>query len=415
MSSELSSEVWLHIVRCRCEHPHHYDFLPLDGPQPLDVAYCSHPREWVPCELLRTSAGKYTMASLYSWECVTVLSIDALRHSVLTALNRSEKLLDGVEPKLPREIIRCLDLSFDERPTTDVQVLPDLGRILGLTNIDTLVLSHPTTLRLFYDEPPSPTLPLPFSSPFPSSLRVILLTCTDHGVTMKDILLLSAMVPHLERLQVAEFLVDGSLNAVTTGSDILQGLKWLSVGGFQHSPIRINTQDRTPPSRPSASLRSLLDGLSVGSGMPSLRRLDILTDSEIPNRFLDVHSKFIETLSIPGAHHECVNAADTFQRFTSLHQLIILTGPTPSHLPRSGNPSVAQISVIRPPPPTSVGPLPNHIVITQLDTLLQEVFTIAPTCPGLRHVQFFPPHNEEWAASASQRIRLASSEISFSF
>ncbi|KAF6759453.1 hypothetical protein DFP72DRAFT_1166894 [Ephemerocybe angulata] len=276
-------------------------------------------------------------------------------------------------------------------PPPMFRFFPTSGASLGSPTSTPSFCPTPRPCGFFYDEPPSPTLPLPFSSPFPSSLRVILLTCTDHGVTMKDILLLSAMVPHLERLQVAEFLVDGSLNAVTTGSDILQGLKWLSVGGFQHSPIRINTQDRTPPSRPSASLRSLLDGLSVGSGMPSLRRLDILTDIEIPHRFLDVHGSLITSLSITGAHHECVNSPNTFDRFTSLHQLIILTGPTLSNLPRGGNPSVSRISIIRPPP--SVGALPHSVVVSQLDTLIEEVVDIAPKCPSLRHVAFIPPHD----------------------
>ncbi|KAF6759492.1 hypothetical protein DFP72DRAFT_885271 [Ephemerocybe angulata] len=175
MSVNLPTEVFLHIVRCRCQHPTHYDFLPLDGPQPLDVSYYSHPRDWVPHEVLLASHEDYSLASLYSWECVTVLSIRALRNSVLDALNRTEKLFPG-ERKLPRDIIRCLDLSFNGRPAADVQVLPDLVRTLRLTEINTLVLSHPSTLQLFYDRPPSPALPdpLPFSSPFPPSLRVIL-------------------------------------------------------------------------------------------------------------------------------------------------------------------------------------------------------------------------------------------------
>ncbi|KAF6747093.1 hypothetical protein DFP72DRAFT_1075739 [Ephemerocybe angulata] len=164
-------------------------------------------------------------------------------------------------------------------------------------------------MLLFCNPTPShDRLPLPLPSPFPPSLRAVLLPSTHYGVTMEDVVLLSLMVPQLERLQVANLIVVGNASLqheVTAPSYFFPALNWLAVGAFERSSTHIHDPR-------AMALSLLLDTLAIGSGLPNLRRLDILTDIVIPDRFLDMHAALIHTLTIPSAQHEGIRAANIF-------------------------------------------------------------------------------------------------------
>ncbi|KAF6743204.1 hypothetical protein DFP72DRAFT_859186 [Ephemerocybe angulata] len=328
MPPRVPNEILLTIAQLRCAHPTYYDYIDLDSHHPLDVPPYSHPQDWCAIELLLTSSAVYSMASIYSWECVMVISIRALP-SVMTAARR--EILYAGESRLPRDIIRCLDLSFNLGYASS-----ELHHLVhSLPNLDTLVLSHMTpTMLLFCDPtPPRDNIPLPFPSPFPPSLRAVLFSDSIHGVTMEDIVLLSLMVPTLERLQVAKFFVVGNASlqhTVIAPSFFFPSLTWLAIGGFERVARHIHD-----PS--AASLSLLLDSLSVGSGLVSLRRLDILTDIQIPERFLDIHGSSINFLSITSAQHECIRIANSFTSFRALEHVNILADPTLTPFPRTGN------------------------------------------------------------------------------
>ncbi|KAF6741982.1 hypothetical protein DFP72DRAFT_1082842 [Ephemerocybe angulata] len=194
MQARVPNEIILYIAQLRCAHPTYYDYNSLDSHHALDVPPYSHPLDWCAIELLLTSSNVYSLASLYSWECVLVISIRALP-SIITAVRR-ETIFPG-ESALPRDIIRCLDLAFNLRLASND--LHDLVRCLP--NLDTLILSDITSMLFFCNPRPAPNnIPQPFPSPFSSSLRAVLFASTVYGVTMEDIVVLSLMVPRLERL-----------------------------------------------------------------------------------------------------------------------------------------------------------------------------------------------------------------------
>ncbi|KAF6741387.1 hypothetical protein DFP72DRAFT_1084093 [Ephemerocybe angulata] len=398
------NEILLNVAQLRCAHPTYYDYNSLDSHHALDVPPYSHPEDWCAIELLLSSFILYSLASLYSWECVLVISVQALP-SILTAVRR-DTIFPG-ESALPRDIIRCLDLSFNLQLASND--LHDLVRCLP--NLDTLVLSHNTSMLFFCNPCPSPNnIPLPFPSPFTSSLRAVLFASTIHGVTMEDIALLSLMVPRLERLQVAKFIIVGDATlqpTCTPPSYLFPALTWLAIGSFERSPKYIDD--------PSAlSLALLLESLSIGSGLQSLRRLDILADIRIPHRFLQVHGSEINTLSITGATHECICLNDTFTQFHILQHLNILADPTFTPLPRTRNDSLSRISIHRPRSPPNLL-LPHPAVTAVMHDIITEVIALSSTCPNLDRVQIVGPHgplDAQWFASQQERLP---SHISLSF
>ncbi|KAF6744751.1 hypothetical protein DFP72DRAFT_1078093 [Ephemerocybe angulata] len=407
MSVQLPNDIVLYVARLRCVHPEYYDYISIDGPCPLDVPPYSHPQDWCPQEVLLVSSAVYSMASLYSWDCALLMSQHALP-SIQAAIRR-RSLIRG-ESRLPRDIIRCLDLDFDLRFACNQ--LPQL--ISGLPHLDTVVLSHSvSSMLLFCDSTRSPSIinPLPLPSPFPSSLRAVLFSDTVYRVKMEDIVLLSLMVPQLERLQVAKFVVVGNASLqyeVTAPSYLFPALKWLAIGGFERSSVDIH--------HPSAvSLTVFLDAVSTGSGLPSLRRLDILTDIQIPEQFLHVHGSLIKCLSVSGAHHDCLRLENTFTRFEALEHLIILANPSLSPMPRSPNQSLTRITVYRPRSPRNLL-LPHADVLTQAHDIITEIIAMSPRCPTLETVTFVPPHEplaQEWIAQQQERILPTSITLSF--
>ncbi|KAF6759633.1 hypothetical protein DFP72DRAFT_1063977 [Ephemerocybe angulata] len=396
MSSRLPNDILLHIARFRSAHPEYYDYNPMDSPHPLDVPPYSHPEDWCARELLLASTSLYCFTSLYSWQCVMVISVRALP-SIQAAVHR-ETLYPG-EARLPRDIIRCLDLSFNLKFAANEPY--DL--VSALPNLDTLVLSHGFPTMLSFCEPRSSVefaLPQPLPTPFPSSLRAVLFASTFYGVTMEDITLLSLMVPNLERLQVAKFNAPENTSVYqTTASYLLTSLKWLAVGSFERLAIHVDDPQ-------SMSLALLLDLLSAGSSMVSLRRLDILTDVQVPERFLNSHGSSITCISITGAHHECLQLTNTFTRLDALHHLIILADPTLSPLPRSYNRSLSRISIFRPRSPPNLH-MAHADVVAQMNEIVTEIIAMSAACPSLKQIKFVPPHRpfpDDWETLQQRRI-----------
>ncbi|KAF6741288.1 hypothetical protein DFP72DRAFT_842723 [Ephemerocybe angulata] len=400
MPPRVPNEILLKIAQLRCAHPECYDYNAMDSPHALDVPPYFHPEDWCARELLLANTTVYSLTSPLSWEVVLVISPNALP-SIQAAVHRETFYLG--EARLPRDVIRCLDLSFDLKYAED----EIYHLVSALPNLDTLVLSHAVHTMLVFCQPRSPAdfaLPQPLPTPFPTSLRAVLFASTFYSVTMEDINLISLMVPRLERLQVAKFHPPENTPVDhTTPSYLLNSLKWLAIGSFE---TRGN---------PSRYLTLLLDILSAGSGMVSLRRLDILADVRLPERFLNVQGSSITCISITGARHECLTNGNAFTRFEALYHLIILADPTLSSLPRSHNPSLSRISIFRPPSAASLL-MADADVVTQMNEIITEVIAMSAVCPSLKRVDFVPPNppvSADWMTV--QKSRTSSRQISLSF
>ncbi|KAF6745780.1 hypothetical protein DFP72DRAFT_1076925 [Ephemerocybe angulata] len=372
---------------------------PITGPLPLEAPTSNiSPFDWTAPELLCTAPLLYSLASEISWQCVLLKSREPFLQ-VQKAVHRPTNYPG--ESRRPAELIRCLDLAFEDPVLWGL--IPSL--VGPLCNLKTIIFSGRTrSFRYFYDLPPSLLMPNPHPSPFPASLTSVLFSSPTFAVTMGDLKLLSVMVPQLERLQVTVFLPAGG----TLEQSFFPSLRWLSIGGFRRL-----VNDIEQPS--SSSLTTLLSALSVGSGLRNLVRLDILTDMRLPDTFLDTHGPSLKILSIPSHHHRCIRAWSVFPRFTALEKLIILLEPKISALPRNPNIHLQEIVFICPPLPF-ISNRPNEAdfaILTQVDYFIADIVSVAEAYAALRRIAVsipqWTPASDEWLRA--QRERLAPHNI----
>ncbi|KAF6747092.1 hypothetical protein DFP72DRAFT_1075738 [Ephemerocybe angulata] len=282
------------ISATRCEPPVYYRKNDLKGPVHLDVPVFPPASEWTAVNLLMASRLTHRAAARFSWACVRISNDEHLESLIRTV---EEAHIYPGENRPMRDHIHCLELWSNGRNDWSIpQLFSQSGE--NVPNLEILII--PDCLWCLDIEQPfmrleSDNTPFPFPFLFPSSLDALLLTSTERAVSIVELTMISIQAPNLTRLQVAAFCVSNRRYdeaQVAEPSYRFRRLEWLAVGAMVMTG---------PDERPQSSflLSNLLEGLSRGSGMPRLRRFDILGVCDVPRIFSDLHADTMEVVTIP--------------------------------------------------------------------------------------------------------------------
>ncbi|KAF6755128.1 hypothetical protein DFP72DRAFT_1067856 [Ephemerocybe angulata] len=127
------------------------------------------------------------------------------------------------------------------------------------------------------------------------------------------------MAPNLRRLQVASFSCrwNDQRAQVAAPSYRFRSLEWLALGAVVSAASRDSPQS-------SQDLSKLLEDLSAGSGLPCLKRIDLLADFDIPRIFTDMHASKVEIVCVTGTKRPPVQWTPFLRRFSRLKHFVIV-------------------------------------------------------------------------------------------
>ncbi|KAF6758494.1 hypothetical protein DFP72DRAFT_1064623 [Ephemerocybe angulata] len=405
VSPRVPLDVLEHIAAARCEVPPYYRKNDINGAIHLDVPYLPPPREWTAVNLLLASRLTHRAASRFSWSCVRVSRVDDFDKLIDTLEGGHIYLGEG---RTMGHYIRTLGLGCTG---TEDWSVPQLFGFNGenVPNLDILHIDDAlwpldvvqTIMRLQED-----FAPFPSPSIFPSSLDTLLLTSTKRPVSIADLTVLSITAPNISRLQVASFNWNANTPTeaqVSRPSYRFRQLEWLALGASV-----VAGPDEPPPTL--STLSKLLSVLSTGSGLPCLKRLDILSPLDIPRDFTDLHADTLEIVAMTSTKRPPMHLTPALRRFLRLRHVVLIMGDAYNSFPL-GHPTVTEITLSRPPFPPD-GPLPSIRRHTSQGSqrhvmqALRDIVKLLPYYPSLETVTvtveegFLP-----WLGSVERRFR----------